>query len=283
MINYYLLTKPGIIFGNLITLAAGFLLASKGRVDVGLFFATLLGLAFIIASACVFNNYIDRNLDQKMERTKNRILAKGAMPVKNALVFGAALAVIGSAILLQYTNYLAYGVAAVGFFVYVLLYSLWKGKTIYGTAIGSVAGAVPPVVGYCAASNSIDGGAVILFIMLVLWQMPHFFSIALYHIEDYTAAKVPVLPIIKGIPRAKIHMVLYVIAFLPAAMMLTYFGYAGYFYLSVMIACGAAWIILSLKGFQSNDDKLWGKQMFRFSLLIISFTSLVIPLDQLLV
>ena len=77
MINYYLLTKPGIIMGNLVTLAAGFLLASKGMIDFRLFFATLLGLAFIMASACVFNNYIDRQIDKKMERTKNRALVKG--------------------------------------------------------------------------------------------------------------------------------------------------------------------------------------------------------------
>ena len=84
-------------------------------------------------------------------------------------------------------------VAGIGFFVYVVLYSLWKCHTIYGTAIGSVAGAVPPVVGYCAVSNHFDAGALILFAMMVLWQMPHFFSIALMHFDDYVAAEIPVL------------------------------------------------------------------------------------------
>ena len=99
MINYYLLTKPGIILGNLITVAAGFLLASKGMIDFWLFFATLMGLALIMASACVFNNYIDRQIDKKMKRTKNRALVTGLISGRNAIVFAIFLGIIGNLIL----------------------------------------------------------------------------------------------------------------------------------------------------------------------------------------
>ena len=118
------------------------------------------------------------------------------------------LGLLGNFILFLYTNLLTVVVADIGFFVYVVLYSFWKCHTIYGTAIGSIAGAIPPVVGYCAVSNHFDIGALILFIMLVLWQMPHFFSIAMYHFNDYKAAEIPVLPVKKGALRTKIHMVL---------------------------------------------------------------------------
>lgn len=282
MINYYLITKPGIVLGNLLTLAAGFLLASKGQIHVQLFVVTLLGLAFIMASACVFNNYIDRNLDKKMARTKNRPLVTGLISGRNAVIYGSVLGVVGFGILAVYTNLLTVFVAFIGFFVYVILYSLWKRHTIYGTAIGSVAGAVPPVVGYCAVSNKFDAGAAILFIMLVLWQMPHFFSIATYHFKDYSAAKIPVLPIIKGMLRTKIHMVLYIIAFMLSAVMLTYFNYTGYIYLAVTIAAGLAWLALCLKGFQSHNDvhdTLWGKQMFQLSLILITAICFIIPFD----
>lgn len=279
MINYYLLTKPGIVLGNLFTLAAGFLLASKGEVNFWLFFQTLIGLALTMASGCVFNNYIDRQLDKKMERTKNRALVKGLISGKNALIFAAFLGGLGMAVLYIYTNPVAVTVAAIGFFVYVILYSLWKSRTIYGTAIGSVAGAIPPVVGYCAASHQIDAGAIILFSMLVLWQMPHFFAIAMSHYDDYLAANIPVLPIIKGMFRAKIHMLIYIIGFVFTAWMLTLYHYTGYLYLAVSMSLCLIWIGLSIKGFTSRNDQEWGKQMFRFSLVIIGAICLIIPFD----
>ena len=142
-----------------------------------------------MASACVFNNYIDRQVDKKMERTKNRALVTGLISGRNAILFATLLGLIGNLILFLYTNLLTVFVAGLGFFVYVVLYSLWKCRTIYGTAIGSIAGAVPPVVGYCAVSNHFDAGALILFAMMVLWQMPHFFAIALLHFDDYAAQK----------------------------------------------------------------------------------------------
>ena len=279
MINYYLLTKPGIILGNLITVAAGFLLASKGNVDLWLFFATLIGLAFIIASACVFNNYINRQVDKKMERTKNRVLVIGLISGRNAIVFGIYLGIIGNLILLLYTNLLTVMVAGIGFFVYVILYSFWKCRTIYGTAIGSIAGATPPVVGYCAVSNHFDLGVLILFMIMILWQMPHFFAIALYHLDDYVTAEIPVLPVKKGILRTKIHMMVYILGFVLIARMLTFFNYTGYVYLIVTTGIGLTWLGFCLKGFKSNNDQLWGQQMFRLSLVMIIATCFVISFD----
>ncbi len=279
MINYYLLTKPGIVLGNLVTFAAGFLLASKGEINLKLFFVTLLGLALTMASACVFNNYIDRQLDKKMQRTKNRSLVTGLIAGRNAIAFAIALGLLGALILLLYTNPITLGVTAIGYFVYVVLYSLWKSKTIYGTAIGSIAGAVPPVVGYCAVSNQLDLGALILFTMLVLWQMPHFFSIALSHFDDYKAANIPVLPVKKGLLRTKVHMLLYIVAFILVAILLTLFNYTGYIYLLATMIFGFMWLALSIQGFQNNNTQKWGRQMFGLSLLTIMSISIIIPFD----
>lgn len=279
MINYYLLTKPGIILGNLFTFAAGFLLASKGVVDFQLFFATFIGLAFIMASGCVFNNYIDRQIDKKMERTKNRALVIGLISGRNAILFAIFLGIVGIATLFAYANLLTVFVASAGFVVYVVLYSLWKCRTIYGTAIGSIAGAVPPVVGYCAVSNNFDAGAFILFTMMVLWQMPHFFSIAMSHFDDYAAAGIPVLPVIKGMLRTKIHMVVYILGFILAAIMLTFFNYTGYMYLIASSCIGLLWLGMCVTGFKSDNDQLWGRNMFRLSLLMIAVICVMIPFD----
>lgn len=280
MINYYLLTKPGIIMGNLITVAAGFALASKGLIDFWLFFATLIGLSLVIASACVFNNYIDRQIDQKMARTKNRALVKGLISGRNAILFAIFLGLLGNLILLLYTNLLTLLIAGIGFSVYVFVYSMWKCRTIYGTAIGSISGGVPPLVGYCAVSNHFDLGAMILFAIMVLWQMPHFFSIAMYRFDDYAAASIPVLPVKKGAYRTKIHMVLYIIGFIAATLLLTVFDYTGYIYLIAAIILGVAWLLLCLKGFKSSNDQIWARHMFRLSLLIITALCIMIPLDK---
>lgn len=281
MINYYLLTKPGIVLGNLITVAAGFFLASKGDINPLLFVETLFGLALIMASACVFNNYIDRHLDKKMERTKNRPFVKGLVSAGNALLFASLIGILGGIVLLRFTNFITFVVAATGFFVYVVLYSLWKGHTIYGTAIGSIAGAVPPVVGYCAVRNNFDEGAIILFAMMVLWQMPHFFSIALHHLDDYAKANIPVLPVKKGPLRTKIHMVIYILAFICSALLLPALHYTGFQFLVVTVAMGFAWLVLCIQGFFIKNHKRWGRQMFYFSLILISVISLSISLDSL--
>ncbi|CAF23917.1 heme o synthase [Candidatus Protochlamydia amoebophila] len=280
MINYYLLlTKPGIILGNLVTVMAGFLLASKGQFQFGLFFSTILGLAFIMASGCVFNNYIDLEKDRLMKRTQNRPLVIGVIFEKQAIVFGLALAIVGAIILYFYTNLLTLVIAELGFIIYVFFYSIWKSRTVYGTAIGSLAGAVPPLVGYCAVSNQLDLGAFILFAMMVFWQMPHFFSIAIYRLQDYSAANIPVLPLKKGIQITKIRILLYIIIFTLTSSLLTFFHFTGSLYLILTIGLGLTWLLMGLRGLKTSNDQQWAQQMFRFSLVIISVLSLTIPFD----
>ncbi len=280
MINYYLLTKPGIIMGNVITVAAGFALASRGSIDYWLFLTTLTGLSLVMASACVFNNYIDRTIDKKMERTQNRALVKGVISVRNAILFGIFLGLLGLLTLALGTNFLTVLIAGAGFFVYVVIYSLWKCRTVYGTAIGSIAGGVPPVVGYCAVSHHFDIGALLFFMIMILWQMPHFFAIAMYRFEDYVNASIPVLPVKKGMYITKIHMVLYISAFIIAALMLTVLGYTGFTYLIVTALLGFMWLWLCIRGFKSkNNDKLWARKMFLFSLVVITALCIMIPVD----
>lgn len=279
MKTYYYLTKPGIIMGNIVTTAGAFILGSRGHIDFGLFFATLFGLGLVIASACVVNNYTDREIDSKMERTKNRALVTGLISGKQALLFAALLGLSGLGTLVLFTNLLTAAVALFGFFVYVVLYAILKCRSIHGTLVGSVAGAVPPVVGYCAASNQFDLAAFLLFVILVLWQMPHFFSIAIYRFQDYSAALIPVLPVKKSPRIAKIHMQFYIVAFLLAALSLTLFGYTGYAYLMTALVLGVVWWILCIKGLTSDNDTIWAKGMFRFSLVVITLLFVALAMD----
>lgn len=275
--TYYLLTKPGIIFGNLVTTASAFILASRGHFDFLLFLATMAGLGCVIASACVCNNYIDRESDQKMARTKNRALVTGLITGKKAIAFAVFLGLGGIFILAVYTHLLAVSIALVGFFVYVAMYSFWKHRSSYATLVGSISGAVPPVVGYCAASDRFDAGALIFFLILVLWQMPHFFAIAMYRSADYNAASIPVLPVKKGNLITKIHMLLYIMAFIIATFMLVVFGYTGYIYLAAATLLGLFWLFLCIKGFTCTSDKLWARKMFIVSLVVVMGLCIAIP------
>jgi protoheme IX farnesyltransferase len=276
--KYLVLAKPGIILGNIITTAGGFALASRGHFNWALFLETLLGLSFIIASACVFNNYIDRVADQKMQRTKHRPLATGSISDYSAILFGIALAVLGTLTLAYFTNALTVAVALFGFFVYVVIYSLLKQKTVHATLIGSLAGAAPPIVGYTAVMNHLDGGALLLYAVLVLWQMPHFYAIAMYRLSDYAAASTPVLPLVSGNHIAKIHMLLYIVAFFIPVSLLTYYGYTGYAYLAVSALVGLIWLKISFEGFKAENDAVWARQMFRFSLVVITLFSAMIAI-----
>jgi len=281
MRTYYMLTKPGIILGNLITTVGGFALASRGVIDFGLFIAMFLGLGLIIASACVCNNAIDRKADEKMARTKNRPLPQGLISPRSALVFALVLGALGTAILARYTSLLTLLVALAGFFFYVVMYSIWKYRSSAGTLVGSISGAMPPVVGYCAAGGQLDVGAFLLFALLVLWQMPHFYSIAIYRCHEYASASIPVLPVVRGMYVTKLHMLFYILAFLATLPLLLTFHYAGYVYLITASLLGTLWLLLCIRGFKAGNDQLWARTMFRFSLLVITALSLLISLDTL--
>jgi len=281
MIKQYLqVTKPGIIFGNLISVVGGFLLASKGSIDYPLFLATLVGVSLVVASGCVFNNYIDRDIDKKMERTKNRVLVKGLIAPSVTLVYATALGIAGFALLYIAANPLAMWLAVMGFVVYVGVYSLYmKRHSVYGMLIGSLSGAAPPVIGYCAVTNEFDAGALILLAIFSLWQMPHSYAIAIFRFKDYQAANIPVLPVVKGISVAKNHITVYILAFMIATLMLTLVGYAGYKYLIVAAAVSVWWLGMALRGYKTENDSVWARKLFVFSIVAITSLSVMMSID----
>jgi len=281
MKQYLQVTKPGIIFGNLISVIGGFLLASRGSLDLPLFILTMVGVSLVVASGCVFNNYIDRDIDCIMERTKNRALVKGLIAPGVSLWYATALGIAGIALLYFAANPLAALLAVLGFIVYVGVYSLYmKRHSVYGTLVGSLSGAAPPVIGYCAVSGQFDSGAAILLAIFSLWQMPHSYAIAIFRFKDYQAANIPVLPVVKGIPVAKLHITLYILAFMVPTLMLFLGGYAGYKYLVVATAVSVWWLGMALSGYkQLVDDALWARKLFMFSIVTITCLSVMMSVD----
>jgi protoheme IX farnesyltransferase len=278
--NYLLVAKPGIIFGNLISAAAGFFLASKGQLDGVSLPATLIGISLVVASGCVFNNCVDRKIDRKMMRTKNRALAQGLISLKSGLAYAAILGLSGLALLWMATNPLAVAIVLAGLVIYVGLYSLYLKRTsVYAALIGSLAGAAPPLAGYCAVTGRFDLGAVILLAIFSLWQMPHCYAIAVLRFDDYTAAAIPVLPVKQGPAAAQKHMVGYILAFMAATLMLTFGGYTGYRTSAVATGLGLSWLYLAWWGYKAKEERLWARKLFIFSILTIFILSFMMSID----
>jgi len=267
--DYYQLTKPGIVYGNALTTLAAFLFASSWDFAPPLFFATMLGIMLVIASACVFNNYLDRDIDAKMARTKERALVTGVIKAKNALAYGTVLGLIGFALLYFFVNTLTAFLALFAFLMYVVVYGYAKRAGSWGTLVGSIPGAIPIVVGYTAVTNRLDLEALILILILVLWQMPHFYAIAIYRKDDYAGAHIPVLPLTKGIQRTKLSILSYIAVFTLATALLTALGYASYGYLLIIGVAGVVWFVRACVGFYTTDDDRWGRRVFKLSLVVL--------------
>jgi len=277
--KYIALTKPGIIRGNVMTTAAGFLLAADGHINWTTLIATVLGTSFVIGSACTFNNYIDRDIDKKMARTKKRALVTGEISTVAALTFAALLGTIGFAELAIFTNWLTVALGVTAYIFYIAIYAVAKRRTTYGTIVGSVAGALPITAGYTAASNRLDNGAALLFLSMTFWQMPHFYAIAIRRLKDYKAAGLPVLPAVKGVHRTKLSMLGYIVAYAITTSLLTTTGHTGYLYIFVMLTLSLTWLNLAIRGFNTGDDVKWAGKLFGFSLIVLLGFSVMIAVN----
>ncbi len=261
--RYIQLTKPGIVMGNALTASAGFVVASSGAFAT--FLGMLAGISLIMASGCVANNYLDRQADQKMARTQGRALVVGSVSLRSAKTFAAGLCLVGAWLLAILTNPLTLALALLGWVVYVGVYTPLKKRSSMATLVGSIAGAIPPVVGYCSVTGHLGPQAFLLFGVLVAWQMPHFYAIALYRLADYRAAGIPVLPLVRGVRSTQVEMLLYTVAFPMIACALG----KSPLYLTGVISLGLGWVLLCLKGFRAGDQTRWARKMFFFSLLVI--------------
>ncbi len=276
---YLRLVKPGIVTGNLISTAGGFLLGARGMVDGRLLAAALIGVALVVAGGCVFNNVIDRDIDALMSRTASRPMVTGEVGVATATAYGAALAAAGLLLLMLIAGRLSAAVAAAGLFIYVGPYSLWfKRRSPVGVIVGSFAGATPPVIGYVAAAGRLDGAAALLFLMFALWQIPHSDAIAIVRRDDYAAAGVPVHPVRHGVAATKLRIVLVIAAFGLASVLLPLAGFAGGAYLGAAVLCGTGWLAVALSG-RTADDGRWARRIFLASLCCLLILCLMMAVD----
>jgi protoheme IX farnesyltransferase len=280
VLQFIKLTKPGIIFGNLLPCVAGFLLASSGVFNASIIYV-ILGTMLVIASGCVFNNYIDQDIDKLMERTKLRPLITQKISPKEALIFGTLLGILGIIILYFKVNALSSICGIIGLFVYVILYSIFtKRTTTVGVYIGAISGAMPPLIGYTAVSGSIDGAAILLFLLLVIWQMPHFFAISVFNANDYKKAGIITIFNTYGERYTKINILIYTILFVLINASFTLLGYTGLIHLISALFLGIYWVWIGICGFKTQNITKWSKKIFFISLIIIISTSITLSFGK---
>ncbi|MBE2893946.1 protoheme IX farnesyltransferase [Pasteurellaceae bacterium NCTC 11878] len=268
-------TKPGIVSGNAIAVLGGYFLAARDQFHLLTLLAALLGTMLVIASGCVANNIIDRDIDGTMSRTRNRVLVTGHMTVKTALIYSIVLLSAG-VLVLAYCGVLAVKSALFGYGVYVGLYSLYfKRHSIWGTLIGSFSGAIPPVIGYAAVTNQADAAYWVLFAMFSIWQLPHAYAIAIFRDKDYLKAKIPVLPLMVSFSTTRIHMIATIVAFAVIASLLTVLGYTGWVYLTALLVLSGMWLHVALQHVPNRaaERGKWARKIFAYSVIIITVLS----------
>jgi len=274
------LTKPRIIRMNLIAAFGGYWVASKWDLDIWILLWVLLGTGLTMASSCVFNNYLDRELDMKMERTRNRALPQNRMKPGFVLGYAIVLGIAGLAVLFLLVNPLSGWLGLLGMFVYVVVYTMWlKRSSTWSTSIGGVSGAMPPVIGYCAVTDEVDMGAWILFALLFLWQPAHFWSLAIRRKEEYRAAGFPLLPVVKGVTRTKWQMLPYILLLIPASILMYTYEYVGIYFLVLSVGIAAVWFVHAMSGLRAKNDEKWAKTDFMISINYLTVMFLVMILN----
>lgn len=268
--DYVQLTKPGITLSNLMTTFAALWLASYGYPNWKLALFTMLGTALVIMSGAALNNFYDRDLDKKMKRTQNRAVATGRISARNAILLGIGLLLAGVTVLAVFANPLAAVWGLIGHIFYVLIYTPMKRVTTLNTVIGGISGAAPPVIGWVAVTGTMDMAAWLLFLILFLWQPPHFLALAMLKTEEYRAGNLPMLPVVKGFAETKRQMVLWGSVLFPASLLLFVHGSVGYVYLIVMGVMGILYMVLLLQGFKAKDDLAWARKLFGYSILYLT-------------
>ncbi|APD49805.1 heme o synthase [Francisella hispaniensis] len=271
--RYLQLAKPGIIFGNLITLIGGFLLATHREIGfeyLPLFVYVMIGVALMIAAGCVFNNIYDKDIDSSMTRTQKRPLVTGDISVIQATIYGSILLILSCLVLYYLVNLLTLWIIIIGFIVYVGVYTVSKRLTIHATVLGGISGAIPPVAGYTAVVNTLDYNALALFLILFFWQIPHSYAIAILYMDDYKKVKLPMLPIVKGMAYTKKIMLFYLALFVVSCALPAVLGSADLFSFVVCMLVALFWLYKSIQSYKNDVDKVFAKTVFKFSIIVIT-------------
>ena len=277
--DFLALSKPLIVGLLLITTYGGLVIGGKAWPPFPLTMWTLLGGALAAGGSSALNQYIDRELDRRMQRTAKRPLAEGRLTDAEGLAFGLGLSLTSYYVLACFVNGLAALLSLAGIIYYVILYSLWlKKATVQNIVIGGGAGAIPPMVGYAAATGYLDWTALILFAIIFMWTPPHFWALAIVRMKDYERAGVPMLPVVRGELETRKQIFIYTIELIAVTLLLPILKLAGEVYLISSLVLGGALIYAAWAVWRQGGNKVaW--RMYKWSSTYLVFIFLAIMID----
>jgi heme o synthase len=279
--DYVTLTKPRIMVLLLLTAAGGMIVGAGGLPSAGLLAATLGGLALACGGASALNHVLDRDIDAHMRRTDRRPVASGRVAPSRALEFGVALSALSFVVLASFVNVLAALLAVAGNLFYVVVYTRYlKRSTPQNIVIGGAAGAVPPLVGWAAATGNLAVPALFLFLIVFYWTPPHFWALALLIRRDYEAARIPMLPVVKGETQTARSIVRYTVLLVGISLLPVASRTVGWLYLGVALVLGAAFLALAL-ALRSQTTPARARRLFTFSLAYLALLFVAMALDPL--
>ncbi|MCB9110548.1 MAG: protoheme IX farnesyltransferase [Anaerolineales bacterium] len=278
--DYFILSKPLIVALLLVTTYGGLVAGGKAWPSFSLTFWTLFGGMLAAAGSSALNQYIDRELDKNMQRTSKRPLADGRLTAAEGLSYGLALCLLSYYVMAGYVNFLAALLSLAGIFYYVFFYSVWlKRATVQNIVIGGGAGAIPPMVGWAAATGNLSLAAWILFAIIFMWTPPHFWALAIVRKNDYARAGVPMLPVVEGEEKTRRQILIYTVELIVVTLLLPIFNLAGTIYLISAVVLGLLLLYAAWRVFRVGGNKVaW--TMYRWSSMYLAFIFLALILDS---
>jgi protoheme IX farnesyltransferase len=278
--DYLELTKPRVVALIVLTAVVGTLLASPGLPPLDALVFGNLGIALAAASAAAVNHVLDRQLDARMGRTRNRPLPTGHLTLAQALGFAFVLGIASMAILVAFVNLLTAVLTFTSLILYAVVYTVWlKHATPQNIVIGGAAGAVPPVLGWVAVTDHVSAQSLLLFLIIFAWTPPHFWALAIARRHDYTRAEVPMLPVTHGVEFTRLHVLLYTVILCVVTLLPFMIGMSGLIYLAAALALNGRflWQAIALKYTRRDDLPM---RMFRFSITYLMLLFLALLLDH---
>ena len=277
--DFLTLTKPIVVLLLLVTTYAGMVVGGKAWPPASLTFWTLVGGFMAAGGSSAINQYIDRDLDKNMQRTQKRPLAAGRMTPAEGLAFGLAISVSSFYIFAAFVNLLAAFLSLAGIVYYVVLYSiLLKKATVQNIVIGGGAGAIPPLVGWVAATGGLNIPALFLFVIVFMWTPPHFWALAIVRKKDYSRAGVPMMPVVRGEKETRWQILIYTLELVTVTLLLPIFKFTGSIYLISALVLGGSLIYTAWKVWKVPGNKVAWK-MYRWSSMYLAFIFLALMLD----
>ncbi len=268
--QYLALTKPRIVLLAAFCALIGMLLASDGWVPPTILVAGLAGISLLAASGFAFNCLIERGIDARMARTRARPLARGTVSVPGTIAFAGVLGGAGSLLLYWFVNPLTMWLTLATFVGYAVVYTvLLKPATPQNIVIGGASGAMPPLLGWAAVANEVTAQALILFLIVFVWTPPHFWSLALYRIEDYRKSGLPMLPITHGSEFTRLNVFLYTVLLVAVSLLPYMVRMSGLLYLAGALVLGAVFLHFAWRLWRDYSDAL-ARRTFGYSIFYLA-------------